>query len=316
MTPDNTLVDKIRAILRKAEESTNEHEAERDTAMRMAQRLLLKHGLTMSDVGSLETDERAFEQEHNITDTDRASNWKGTLLNRIARVYFCQVYFIPVSSKHRTWTVLGRQDHVEATKMMFEFVWPQIQRELDVAQSKMGLYQRIARRYCLALVEDPAEITDEELAEIGMERLANMEALGADYQAADVRDLLDLNSLQYAKNALRFIRRGEIAPADTDNLKRWRNSFLDSAASRIGSRLRELRTEEVEDLGEPGMALVRNEKAALENYLESLDLGLRSSTSSRGYDGAGSSAGREAGDRADLSGHRKVANGGRKELNS
>lgn len=312
---DSKLMEKIRAILRKAEESSNESPEERDTAMRMAQRLLLKHGLSMQDVGSLDEadDGREFERSSAALDLDLSEHWKGTLLYRISRVYFVQAYYTSLSRKRRTWSMVGRADHIAATKAMYEYVWPQIQLELNVATSKMGLYQRIARRYALAVAGgDPGD--DEALAEIGRKRLEAMTKVDASAGADDIARLCDLRSSQYAKNAMRFIRRGEIAPSDTTNLKVWRNSFLDNAISRVASRLRELQNEEVEDLGDAGTALVRNERAELDNFLESLNLGLRSSHSSRQYDSAGALAGREAGDRADLSGHRKMSNNV-KELN-
>jgi hypothetical protein len=324
MTTEEKLVDKIRAILRKADETKNASEAEREVAMRAANRLLLKHGLTMQDVGSLEEqDQRSYVHEHEgyLTTEGDSDAWRGLLLHRLAPIYFCKSYRLVIGRRNRH-VLLGRQEHVDACKAMYEFVAPQLQREFDVAVSRMRPEHRLARRYALlaavALGMDPAAVkkmADDSLAEIGRTRLvAIREAESAEEALRDIMRMCELNSQGTARNVRAFINKGEIAPHLTDNLGVWRRSFFDGAIGKVGGRLKQLMREEVKDLGEPGAALVKNEEASLKAFLDSLDLGLRSTTAHRSVDPHGRESGTAAGARADLSGHRKVG-GNRQELN-
>ena len=108
---DHKLAEKIRAILAKAEDE-NGSEEERDTAMRMAQRLLLKHGLTAADVGPGANGGRDHQQDEYLT-TERAQAWKGGLLRALAPVYFCRVLTKRAGREGRalSWTIFDRRDY-------------------------------------------------------------------------------------------------------------------------------------------------------------------------------------------------------------
>lgn len=312
------VMDKVRAILRKAEESSNPSEEERDTAMRMAQRILLKHGLTMADVGDISDDEtsagRKFQNESILTTEGRDEAWRGLLIERLGSVYFCRPYRMALDSKGRrhSWFLVGRADHVKAAVSMYEFVAPQLVREFTKESARMGLYWRYARQYAERVAEQQElnvpDLSDEELGTLGADNLARVkEDLDLNRQGVihHVANTLGISE-GYAANALPRIRAEDIAPSTTDNLGVWRRSWFDGAVIRVSARLRKLMQEETENLGEPGTDLVRNEKAATEDYLDSLDLGLRTRQSSRQTDYAGRASGDRAGKRADLSGHRKV----------
>lgn len=331
--PSEDIVNKIRSILRKADESQNPSDAERDTAMRMANRLLLKHGLAMSDLGEAAEEERSWEHEGFFSTGGDSDAWKGDLLWRISSVYFCKYYRINYGRGAGRHVLLGRVENVAACKAMYEFVAPQLQLEFNVAVSKMTQQHRFARRYAHALMSEllafdreglfgeatrASDFDDDMLASIAYDYLegGGFDDGGLDAKIEDIRFRCEIESFHYAKKVRSKIRAQEIAPSDTENLGVWRRSFFEAAAVRVKMRLHELMDAEVEELGDPGMALVRDETADLKRFVDSLDLGLRSGSSNRESDAAGMDAGREAGDRADLSGHRKVSNGGRKELNA
>lgn len=320
MTNDEKIKERIRAILRKAEDAKGAGDAERDTAMRMAQRLLLKHGLEMQDVGPAEDDGRSFEHEGFISTEGRDEQWKGVLLHRLAPTYFCKVYKLNLGRKaHHRWVIIGRKDNTDALRQMYGFIWPQIEGAFTVEVSRMGLYWRHARRYAIGAASyadpaaDPESLSDAELAELGEDRLDRFTQDPDLDEIEDVVRLCRLSSRGYAKNVLPRIRKREIAPSLSSNLGVWRRSFLDAAVGRVAARVAELHREEVQDLGTPGTELVTSEALDLSRFLESLDLGLRRTRSSRQVDGAGRQSGRAAGDRADISGHRKVS-GNRKVL--
>jgi hypothetical protein len=339
MTHDSKLIEKIQAILRKADESRNPSEAEREEAMRAANRLLLKHGLSMQDLGDLGDDTTTPGREHEHTSAFATEGdqdyWRGELLFRLAKIYFCHVYrgWHPRKS-HYHWMILGRGDYVRALRTMHEYVAPQVEREFNVAVSKMTQHRRYARRWALhaatvmgltdveTYVEETTggrlsvEVTNEDLARLGREYFESLVSdMGIDAALRQIQVLIGCNELNANRTRQKIIKE-DIAPASPGNLGVWRRSFFFAANMRIASRLREMMREDVKEMGEPGMALVKNEKRDLDDFIESLDLGLSSNRSGRELDDEGMALGREAGDRADLSPHNKVRATGRKELAS
>lgn len=333
MTMDDKTIDKIKSILRKADETKNPSEAERDTALRMANRLLLKHGLSMADLGDIDGEAesgRDFEHGGAFDIDSEADMWKSLLLHRIGKVYFCEVYRTRYGRGRVRMMMVGRSDYLATAKAMYEFIEPQVIAELNIALAAMTKTDsphqqqqaRLARQYAIAaaieylreMEEGVAytDLEDEELAQMGKDRLEAIE--DADEALHDIMALCGLSSMHYAKKARAFIKRGAIASADVENLAVWRRSFLDGAVGRIAKRLKQLMAEEVQHVGETGTALVKNEQADLEQFLDTLDLGLRKRRSSRQVDLNGLAAGREAGDRADLSVGRKVDRGNSKQL--
>ena len=311
------ITDKIRAMLRKADESHNDSEEERDTAMRMAQRLLLKHGLTMADVGNIADADgiegRAFEHDSVLNIEDSLDHWCGNLMHAIGDVYFCKVYYTHYGrGGPRRWYVVGRADHVEATLAMFDFVEPQLQFAFDRSASKMHAYQRDARKYALSAAGVPKEdwattIADDDgqLAAIGHNHFDELrDTLGADFALLSIRQVLGCSE-NYAKHIRAHIRKEDIAPTITDNLGVWRRSWFDAAISRVKKRLKALREEEAANLS-GGTDLVVSEQAALDAALDRLDLGLHKNRSQRQTDLAGAMDGDRAGKSADLSGHQKL----------
>lgn len=319
------ITDKVRAILRKADESTNDSEEERDVAMRMAQRLLLKHGLTMADVKDISDADgiegREFMREFTGVETEAEESWRGNLLHGIGEVYFCKVYYHTIAGgrKHREWMIVGRADHVAMTKSMYEFVMPQLQYAFDRATSKMHTYQRDARKYALAACGVPeflwtsevTDTTDEELAEIGRSHFELIrETQGGEAAIASIREVLRC-SYNYAKHIRVHIRKADIAPSVVADLGVWRRSWFDYATVQIRNRLRELRREEAANLS-GGTDLVVSEDKALERELDRLDLGLHRKKNNRKTDRQGAAAGVRAANEADLSGHSKL--GGNRKL--
>lgn len=330
------VIERVQAILRKADESKNDSEAERDVAISMANKMLLKHGLSMADVEAGDDDAGPtwlHEQSGIVTEGD-LDRWKGTLLHRIASVYFCKAYFLDLSGGRRRWMIVGKDANVATAKAMHEFIVPQLQGEHDLALAKItrttSPHQQQQARHARTYAEHAAikflreneedtmlsDLSDDELATIGREHYeALVEDAGKEAALTDIA--IDLGvSVNFAKKVRAFIKRGDIAGAQIENLAVWRRSFYDFAISRVASRLRKIMRSDVADLGEAGSALVKNEDADLDRFLDQLNLGLRSRQSNRGVDSHGANAGTAAGERADLSGHRKVAGLGPRQLNA
>lgn len=336
---DTKVIDKIRAILRKADESSNQHEGERDAAMHAANRLLLKHGLSMADIGEIADDDtsagRMFERTTEF-ETESADSWRGSLLCRLARTYFCQAYYVSTwivkddfgtgMSSGRRWVLLGRKDYTDTCRAMFQFIVPQIQRELDVELASIvrtespNLQQqaRHARTYAeqaywLAMQTngDDTLLDDEQLAAVGSERLATKQG---DDAVRDIQALCGIESFHYAKKVRAFIKRGDIARAPISDMGVYRRSFLEAAVQRVSSRVAAMMFNDVQDLGSKGTDLVKDEKLDLKRFMEDIGLKIGGRTSNRQYDAEGLAAGRAAGERADISGHRKVSSVGPRSL--
>jgi hypothetical protein len=88
------------------------------------------------------------------------------------------------------------------------------------------------------------------------------------------------------------------------NARVFRNSFYDSAVSRIRTRLIE-RKREQEETGDFSTALVRNDEAALDRFVKDKHR-VRKSYTKRSRSAAATAAGASAGNNADLSGNAKV----------
>lgn len=324
MNAPTATMDKIRAILRKADEADNPSAEERDVAIRMANKLLLKHGLTMSDVGDLDPEDRsgrAFKQESGFSTEGDDDYWRGELLFRIAGVYFCKVYRASgYGHGSYTWMMVGRADHIAMTRAMFEFVAPQVEHEFTVMVSRMTQQHRFARRYAIQAfkLDNPTEALphDDDLAEFGRARFERIKIL-MDVEGAlkDIRALCGIDSIHYGKKVRAKVTRSEIAPHDTTNLGVWRRSFYHAAGIKIQARLHELIREEVTDLGDVGTALVVNEKADLNRALNDMGLDLQGERNNRKQDAHGRRAGHEAGKRVDVSLGRKLTNVGTPQLN-
>jgi len=332
---DSKTLDKIRAILRKASDS-NPSEAEREVAMELANRLLIRHGLSMEDVGDLEDGNsagRTFQKPERVFTTESEfETWKGHLLHRLGSVYFCKVYRTSIANHNNRWYIVGRQDYVQMVQTMYDFVMPQIEAELVDALSRMTQNHRYARVYASQSVMESygfdaasemlTEMTDDELAAFGKQTFEKKRTFDGPEDA--VLDIMAKTGLakSYSEEVRAFIRKEKIAPVFTENVGVWRRSFVDSATSKVASRLRKMvrdevdrqQTEQVDH--EPGTDLIKNEKAALDAFMDTLDLGLTTSSSERKSEYSGHLAGAAAGERADLSGHNKVGSVGPKELGS
>lgn len=309
------LNDKIKAILRRADESRNDSEAERDTAMKMAQKLMIENGITMADLGNLDDEAlpegRKFQRDSAFV-TARTESWRGSLLNAIAQVYFAEAYYYK-RSHSKVWVLLGRADHVQATLTMFGWVEPQLETRFQLALDKMGLYQRLARKYALLKAGVPmhqvhlplADTTDAELAAFGAMQFEQAKAeLGADGAVRDIQATLGV-SFNYAKHVRVHIRKEDIAPTVARDLAAWRETWFSYATGQIKKRLEEIQAEEAEKFGSKGTDLIVNEKGALERFKEEQGLEIKYVDNGLVHDPHAAKDGTAAGREADLRpGHR------------
>lgn len=111
------VMEKIRRALALANDRANDAECE--TAMLMAQRLMTKHGIEMSEVEADEQPSREVIHE-NITDRGRTPYWKKALASVIADNFRCYNYTRTGGGLSRI-VFLGVKGDVELAKELFEF---------------------------------------------------------------------------------------------------------------------------------------------------------------------------------------------------
>lgn len=322
--PDDKTIEKIKAILRKAGDG-NPSEEERLVALRMAQRLMLKHGIDESELGDLHTDGRDILEEEFFRTSTEQDHWKGSLLCNIAEFYFCEAYAMqPPWAADRwqaKWYLMGRADHVTICKAMFEFIVPQVEAKFNEALVNYGnIQERHARTYaietCKEMQMDESVVetmTDSNLAMMGKLRLESIE-LKMD-PIEDIMSLCEIESHNYAKKVRAYIRREQIGhAAATSRLDNWRRSFFYGAIAELRERIEDMTREEVEDLGQKGTALVVSEREALEVYKKETDFEVEKRPNEFRADPYGLGAGMRAGAETDLSQGRKITTP-RKELN-
>lgn len=318
------IIDRVKKLLRKADADANPSEAERDAAMNMAQRLLMKHGLTMGDVGALDEDAHDREfihggEEATINATDP---WESTLAHNIAQYFFVHTYRVrwgkgPDGKARITIVIMGRREHVAIFTEVFAYVRDQIRGAgaIEIA-ARSGIPQQ-ARLYVRRRWVDSGRRLDEfdENLDYAIElAVEELDATDKD-ERRDLIMAVNECSFHFSKKVESHVRRGKVAPEWVEHLGVWRNSFYDGAITRLAARIRESQQDAVKDAGEPGVALVTTEREQLRDFVNGLDLGLTSNTSKRRSDLSGRAAGQAAANAADIGGARKVRTSGPAQLN-
>ncbi len=118
---DEKLLQKINDLLALGKSQVNEYEA--SLAMEMAERLLLKHNLTMSQVENLSRNEQA----ESAVGLDRwlweQTDWKRVLVHGVSRAYLCKsiTYGAYVS-------IIGRPENIAIAESVWKWIVPNIER--------------------------------------------------------------------------------------------------------------------------------------------------------------------------------------------
>lgn len=100
-------------------------EQERDTAMTMAQNLLAKHNLSMTDLPPDSHTEAREQQQFTMC----GDIWMRGLAGSVAKLYFCSYYFMRVASCKDTHVFFGKQSNVVTAQYMAEFLLKSVKRE-------------------------------------------------------------------------------------------------------------------------------------------------------------------------------------------
>jgi hypothetical protein len=123
------IIDKITKLLARADESRNDNPHEREIAMRHANSLLVKHGLSMNDISDqseLQDNYGALgRKQHTLTSR---FVWEAGVWAAIADLNGCRVIRTPRRGKVSIW-IVGRQLNCTVTQQIAEYAVNSIRRE-------------------------------------------------------------------------------------------------------------------------------------------------------------------------------------------
>jgi hypothetical protein len=127
---------KVQKLLARANDERNDSDNERETAMRQANALLAKHGLSMAEMDAFEEKETFGPKgKLEIKDYGRAV-WKRIVLNQIAKLNGCMVitstkwdYDGDRPRRVKMIYVIGRAVRATVTRQMADYVIESIERE-------------------------------------------------------------------------------------------------------------------------------------------------------------------------------------------
>lgn len=128
------IIAKVRKLLAVANGSAAGGEHERDTAMRMALKLLAAHNMSMASVADA-------PQEGRISETDmyHSTPWMGWVGNAMAKLFFCHMFTTKVHGKNKkVFTFVGLESNVATAKEMTAYLIKSITKESAVAMAKYG----------------------------------------------------------------------------------------------------------------------------------------------------------------------------------
>jgi hypothetical protein len=121
MEIDEKALSKIQGALALARDKSGNDDAESQTAMLLAQRLMAKHNLSMSDVEFTNSGGRERTVEHEGTEYIKMAWWMKELASIIASNFRCYSYLNRNRSKQSSMVFLGMDDDTKIAKEVYLF---------------------------------------------------------------------------------------------------------------------------------------------------------------------------------------------------
>lgn len=131
--------DKIRKLLAKANSTTHPEEAE--AFMTKARALMEEHGISLLDLGRLNTDD-PVGLDRSVYRANINDRWRFYLIGQLARYYGCKTVYTPEGG-NRDYHIVGR----ESARITFQLMWPFIDRQvMAMAREdvKRGIYRTVS----------------------------------------------------------------------------------------------------------------------------------------------------------------------------
>jgi hypothetical protein len=143
-----SIVTKIKKLLALSRDNANEHEAA--AAAGKAQALLFEHNLSVADV-TVDLDHDPIEKAEQILKATRTTiSWKRALYHAIAEHNFCQVCYMPGTTKV---DIVGKQSNIEVVNYLYAFLEREILRlAQEAAQSQLTRKASYVNSFCYGAV--------------------------------------------------------------------------------------------------------------------------------------------------------------------
>jgi len=122
---------KIRNLLARADRERNDNEHEREVALRQANALLAKYGLSAAEVSAGAGEGEAFGSPGMVSLDTHRGTWVATVYGSLARLNGCFVVREQRRAGDQTITIFGRAVRVTVTRQMAEYVVESIRREAE-----------------------------------------------------------------------------------------------------------------------------------------------------------------------------------------
>lgn len=143
------VLEKVQKLMNLAE-NKGASEQEMETALRQAQKMLLRHNLTMEMAKEFGGSKEPTEQVKEQIITFRNRPWVRTVMNAIAKLYFCRV--ITYMGDRRTNTrfaFVGRISNVRTASLMAGFVVSAILTNARKERRRLGEKSAFESSFCL-----------------------------------------------------------------------------------------------------------------------------------------------------------------------
>jgi len=163
------ILDKIRKILARADIDRNDNEHEREIALRQANALLAKHGLSMADVN--ESSDELGKVGRSSVSAGR-NVWIAGVYDKVAELNHCRVIRSTTSHGRQEIWIIGRNLHVNVVKLMAEYLIKSIRREAkinryNIVQFGSGAWSGISQQVKRILAENAKGNIGGEIVEPG-----------------------------------------------------------------------------------------------------------------------------------------------------
>lgn len=132
--PTEKILTKIRKLLAVANGNAEGGEHERDTAMKMALRMLTKYNLDMAQFAN----QADREDRKAVQETFYAYPWMRWVANAVAELYFCKFYSSTIPQYKRIYTFVGLESNANAALDMTRWIIKSIQKEALAERRRRG----------------------------------------------------------------------------------------------------------------------------------------------------------------------------------
>lgn len=136
-----TIAEKISKIIAKADSTTNDTEA--DIFMAKAHAMLEAHGLSLLDLGKLDSENPLGQSNNVYTSSD---GWKDKVAFKLAAYYGCELVTVPYGRARKHYVTFGRESARITFELMLPFVLKQVARIAN-REFKKGNYASPARAH-------------------------------------------------------------------------------------------------------------------------------------------------------------------------